>query len=57
MIIRDLALDGERYKGGTIMDPEDGKVYEAEIWAEDGKLKVRGHVGFLSRTQTWVRAQ
>jgi len=57
VIVKDLALDGERYTGGTITDPEDGKVYQAEIWPEDGKLKVRGHVGFLSRTQTWVRAQ
>ena len=57
VIIKDLALDGERYKGGTIMDPEDGKVYKAEVWPEDGKLKVRGYVGFLYKTQTWLRAQ
>ena len=56
VIIKDLALDGERYKGGTIMDPEDGKVYKAEVWPEEGKLKVRGYVGFLYKTQTWLRA-
>jgi len=38
------------------MDPEDGKVYTAEIWVEEGKLKVRGYVGFFYRTQTWLRA-
>jgi uncharacterized protein (DUF2147 family) len=43
------------YKGRTILDPEDGKVYKAEIWTEDGKLKVRGYVGFFYRTQTWLR--
>src|SRR5262245_18332350 len=31
VIIRDLAASGDRYKGGTIMDPEDGKVYRAEL--------------------------
>ena len=55
VIIRDLAASGDRYKGGTILDPEDGKVYKAEIWVEDGKLKVRGYIGFLYKTQTWVK--
>jgi uncharacterized protein (DUF2147 family) len=55
VIIRDLAASGERYKGGTILDPEDGKVYKAEIWVEDGTLKVRGYLGFFYRTQTWVK--
>ena len=56
VIIRDLAPSGDRYKGGTILDPEDGKVYKAEIWVEDGKLKVRGYAGMLYRTQTWLKA-
>ena len=56
VIIRDLAPSGDRYKGGTILDPEDGKVYKAEIWMEDGKLKVRGYLGFFYKTQTWVKA-
>ena len=56
MIIRDLALADGRYKGGTILDPEDGKVYKAEIWTEEGKLKVRGYLGIFYKTQTWVKA-
>jgi uncharacterized protein (DUF2147 family) len=55
VIIKDLSPSGERYKGGTIMDPEDGKVYQAELWVEDGKLKVRGHLGPFHKTQTWLR--
>lgn len=57
VILKNLAASGERFKGGTIMDPEDGKVYTAEIWLEDGKLKVRGYLGLFYRTQTWVRAR
>ena len=57
VIIRDLAPSGERYKGGTIMDPEDGKVYRAELWVEGGALKVRGYLGPFYRTQTWVKAK
>jgi uncharacterized protein (DUF2147 family) len=55
VIVKNLRLDGERYKEGTIMDPEDGKVYKAEMWLEQGKLKVRGYLGLFYRTQTWVR--
>ena len=56
VIIRDLVLKGDRYKDGTILDPEDGKVYKGEIWMEDGKLKVRGYLGFFYDTRTWLRA-
>ena len=56
VIVKDLSQSGDRYKGGTIMDPEDGKVYKAELWVEDGKLKVRGYLGPFYRTQTWVKA-
>jgi len=56
VIIKDMAPSGDRYKGGTITDPEDGKVYKAEIWVEDGKLKVRGYIAFFYRTQTWPKA-
>ena len=56
VIIKDLRFDGERYKGGTITDPEDGKVYKAEVWVENGALKVRGYVGIFFRTQTWPKA-
>ena len=56
VIIRDMIRTGDTYRGGTIMDPEDGKAYKAEIWVEGGALKVRGYVGFLYRTETWSRA-
>jgi uncharacterized protein (DUF2147 family) len=55
IIVKDLGRDGERWKGGTILDPDDGKIYNAELWVEGGKLKVRGYLGFFYRTQTWVK--
>ncbi|MBV6406272.1 MAG: DUF2147 domain-containing protein [Flavobacteriales bacterium] len=54
-IIRDMVADGEVWEDGTILDPENGKVYTCKLWAEDGMLKVRGYIAFLYRTQTWVR--
>ena len=55
VIVKDLSQSGDHYKGGTIMDPEDGKVYKAEIWIEEGKLKVRGYLGVFYKTQTWIK--
>lgn len=56
-IIRDMAQSGQEWKAGTILDPENGKVYDCKIWVEDGKLQVRGYVAFFYRTQVWVRAK
>ena len=57
LIIKDLRLEGDRYKGGTILDPEDGKIYKAELWVEGGNLKVRGYHGPFYKTQTWLKGK
>jgi uncharacterized protein (DUF2147 family) len=57
VIVKDLAADKDRFKGGTILDPEDGKVYRAELWTEGDKLKVRGYLGPFYKTQTWMKAK
>lgn len=55
-IITDMEYDSEEneYSEGEILDPESGNVYDCKLWIEDGKLKVRGYVMFLFRTQTWL---
>lgn len=55
-IIYDIQKEGDRYKDGKILDPEEGKVYDAEIWKENGNLIVRGEVLFFGRNQTWPPA-
>jgi uncharacterized protein (DUF2147 family) len=54
--IQNLKYDRKEndYENGTILDPENGNVYDCRIWIENGKLKVRGYVYFLYRTQTWL---
>ncbi|MCB0468882.1 MAG: DUF2147 domain-containing protein, partial [Aequorivita sp.] len=50
--------DGDEYNDGTIMDPNNGKVYKCYIELDGpNKLDVRGYIGFslLGRTQTWTR--
>ncbi len=53
--IRGMEMDGDEWDDGTILDPENGKVYDCKLWVESGDLKVRGYVAFFFRTQTWVR--
>ena len=43
---------------GRILDPEHGKVYNADLWKDDdGNLVVRGKLGPFGRNQTWLPAQ
>ena len=61
VIVDGLKAYKDYWKGGTILDPEDGKEYGVSMWFEDGKndeLKVRGkHWTGLYRTQTWYRVK
>lgn len=56
-----LKKDGNEYKGGEILDPENGKIYRCKIKLVDqgNKLDVRGFIGIalFGRTQTWLREQ
>ena len=54
-IIKDLVKSENEYGEGTILDPEDGKVYKCKIWMEGEDLKVRGYWGPFYRTQTWKK--
>ncbi|WP_109852746.1 DUF2147 domain-containing protein [Aquimarina sp. AU58] len=58
VIIKELEKDGNQYEDGTIMDPENGKVYRCKIWIDEDNpnvLNVRGYIAFLYRTQKWIR--
>ena len=50
-----LKKGSDAWEKGWILDPENGKRYKAKIWRKGNKLKVRGYIGFLYRTQTWVK--
>lgn len=56
-ILWDLVQDGDEYADGTILDPANGKTYDAKVWREGKNLKVRGYLGFFYRTQTWRPAK
>ena len=59
--LRNFHPDGDDWVGGTVVDPENGKIYQGKIWSvgKDG-LKMRGYVlgiSLLGRTESWVRIQ
>ena len=49
------------YEGGTILDPDNGKVYKCKMKLNESadKLEVRGFIGvsLFGRSQTWVREE
>ena len=47
------------WEGGTIIDPDNGKVYKLRLTPIEGgkKLQVRGYIGPFYRNQVWQRVQ
>jgi len=56
-IIRGMKKDGDAYAGGTILKPDEGKVYKSKMKLIDGgsKLEVSGCVAFICKSQVWLR--
>lgn len=61
LIIEGMRLNGRAgyWEGGTILDPNDGKVYRLRLTLTPGgtELEVRGFVGPFYRNQQWIRLE
>ncbi|MCK9305230.1 MAG: DUF2147 domain-containing protein [Bacteroidales bacterium] len=60
-IIKGMKADGQKLSKGTILDPNNGKIYSCTISydSKNAKLKVKGSLdktGLLGRTQIWEPA-
>lgn len=55
-IIWGLKPQDSKYLDGKILDPEKGRVYDAEMWRKDGNLIVRGKVWIFGANQEWLPA-
>ena len=59
--VRKTEGEDNRWDGGTILSPDEGKTYKVRMSPADGgkKLDVRGYIGapLLGRTQTWIRVE
>ena len=60
-ILEGVKRDGghDHWDGGTILDPNNGKVYKVRLTPKEGgkMLEVRGYIGPFYRNQTWVRVE
>ncbi len=57
VILTNLEKVGKNeWDNGKILDPESGNVYDVKMWIEDGKLHVRGYIGWslIGRSQVWL---
>ena len=57
-ILWNLKADGaNKWSGGTILDPANGKTYKSKMELQPGgtKLDVSGCIAFICRAQTWQR--
>jgi uncharacterized protein (DUF2147 family) len=60
IIIAGMKAEGKTLKGGTVLDPENGKKYFASISIDEksGKLVLRGSLdkrGLFGRNQYWIK--
>jgi len=55
VIIKNLVYNAGEWSGGTIYDPNNGKTYDCTFWFENGKLMLRGYIGWFYETKTWTR--
>ena len=48
---------GNKWAGGTIYDPNNGKTYKCKMKLEGSELKVKGFIGvsLLGRTTVWLK--
>ena len=59
-MLHGLKKDGEKYAGGKIYDPSNGKTYNCSMQVSGDVLKVRGSLdarGLLGRTMDWFRVK
>ena len=57
-IIKNMEKQGDYYKKGTVVDPQNGNVYKLRLGLDKDNinlLQVRGYFGFFYQTQYWER--
>lgn len=60
MVINEMVEKNGSLTGGTILDPNNGKIYKCNITLDSktGNLSVRGSLdrgGYIGRSQTWIK--
>lgn len=50
-----FTFDRERWRGGKVRSPEDGRTYGGEIWLDGAVLRLKGCAGIFCQSQAWRR--
>ncbi len=54
-LLRDFKRKNKDWRGGTVYDPENDKLYAARLKRlDDGNLQLKGCVGVFCQTQVWT---
>lgn len=57
-ILKSFEYSSEKWRDGTIYNPNEGKTYNCKMWLTDeNTLQVRGYWGVLYETETWSKIQ
>jgi uncharacterized protein (DUF2147 family) len=60
-IAKGLKKNGEKFDGGEILDPDNGKIYKCKMTLKENgsQLEVRGYIGIslIGRSQIWHRIE
>ena len=58
LIVKNMQAHGDnRYKGGTVWDPEKDKVYKSKMEVKGDDLDVEGCISFICFGQDWQRVK
>ncbi|MGQ0532269.1 MAG: DUF2147 domain-containing protein [Caulobacteraceae bacterium] len=55
LILRDFVRNGATWRGGSVLNPEDGRTYRGSISLDGDVLRLRGCAGPFCQTQVWRR--
>jgi|ERR1700722_15142558 len=55
-LLRNVKASGSRYRG-KIVDPRNGRAYNAAVWNKEGDLVIRGELFIFGKSETWFPLQ
>lgn len=55
IILRDFIFENGAWRGGTVINPEDGRTYRGSITLDGDVLRLRGCAGPFCQNQSWRR--
>jgi sterol desaturase/sphingolipid hydroxylase (fatty acid hydroxylase superfamily) len=55
LILHDFVREGATWRGGSVLNPEDGRTYTGTIRLDGDVLRLRGWAGPFCQTQAWRR--